>query len=150
MVQICFSCVCSTESSSYSERKNWKKTRLKQGSKTKEGNQNVLVVANSPGSSSLYCRTAIAWLSLRCRPNISTLSLCCRSAVTTLSHRCCYAIATSLLLCCCTDVTPLSHRYPSTVAPLLLLLLSLRSRTAIAPPSPRCQTATAPDQRGYK
>ena len=141
-----FSRVCSTDSSSCSERKNWKKTRLKQGSKTKEGNQNVVVVANSPDSSSLNCQTAIAPLLLRYLPNIATLSLCCRSAVTTLSHRYCSAVATPLLLRCRAPVTPLSHRYPSTVTPLLSLLLSIRSRTAISPLSRRCLTATAPSQ----
>ena len=95
-------------------------------------------------------RSNITPLSLRCCPNIATLSLCCRSAVTTLSHRYCSAVATPLLLHCRAPVTPISHRYPSTVAPLLSLLLLLRSCTAIAPPSRCCQTATAPDQRGYK
>ena len=37
LVQKYFSRVCSTNSISCSERKNWKKGRLKQGSKTKEG-----------------------------------------------------------------------------------------------------------------
>ena len=76
-----FSRVCSTDSSSCSERKNWKKKRLKQGRKTKEGNQNVVVVANSPGSSSLYCRTAIAPLSPRYCYAVTLLSLRCHNAI---------------------------------------------------------------------
>ena len=129
MVQICFSHVCSTDSSSCRERKNWKKTRLNQGSKTKEGNQNVVVVANSPGSSSLYCRTAIAPLSLRCRPDIATLSLCCCSAVTTLSHRYCSAVATPLL----PVVALLSHRYHTGTPPLSLRCYRSCCRYAVAP-----------------
>ena len=93
-------------------------------------------------------RSGIAPVLLGCRPDIATLSLCCRSAVTTLSHRYCSAVATPLLLCCRAPVTPLSHRYPYTVAPLLSLLLSLRSYTAIAPPSRRCQTARRQCNRG--
>ena len=97
-----------------------------------------------------YNRSTVEPLSLRCRPDIATLLLCCRSAVTTLLHRYCSAIATPLLLCCPAPVTPLSHRYCSTVALLLLLLMLLRSPTAIAPLLRRCRTATAPAQRGYK
>ena len=49
------------------------------------------------------------------------------------------------MLRCRAAVAPLSHRYCSTVAPLLLLLLSLRSRTAIAALSLHCRsTAVAP------
>ena len=123
--------------------KNWKKTRLKQGSKTKEG------------KSKRCCRRQFTWiiiapLSNHCRTDIATLSLCCRSAVAPLSHRYRSAVAPPLLLRCCAAVAPLSHRYCSTVAPLLSLLLSLNSRTAIAPLLRRCQTAIAPAQRGYK
>ena len=102
LVQIYFSRVCSTDSSSCSEQKNWKKTRLKQGSKTKEGNKNVVVVANSPGSSLLYCRTAIAPLSLR---------YC--SAIAPLSPRYCYAV-TLLSLRCHNAITPLLFRFNGT------------------------------------
>ena len=95
-------------------------------------------------------RSTVEPLSLRCRTDIATLSLCCRSDVAPLSHRDRSAVATPMLLRCCAAATPLSQRYHSTVAPLLSLLLLLRSRTAIAPLSRCCRTATAPAQRGYK
>ena len=128
MVQICFSHVCTTDSSSCSEQKNWKKKRLKQGSKAEEGNQNVVVVAKSPGSSSLYCRTAIAPLSLRyrssiaplllrCRPDIAMLSLYCCSAVSTLLHRYCSIVPPSLSLRCRAAFTPISHPCRAVVEP---------------------------------
>ena len=136
-VQIYSSRVFSTDSSSCSERKIWKKTRLKQRSKTKEGNQNVVVVDNSPGSH----RSTVESLSLRCLTNIATLLLCCRSAVAPLSHRYCSTVATPMSIRCRTAVTPLLHRYRSTVAPLLSLVLLLRSHTAIAPVSIHCCSA---------
>ena len=81
-------------------------------------------------------RYAVILLLLRCHNAITPLLFCCRyAAVAPLSHSC---------------HTAITHWYPSTVALLLSLLLSLRSRTAIAPTSRRCQTATAPAQRGYK
>ena len=95
-------------------------------------------------------RSTVAPLLLRCRTDIATLLLCCRSAVAPLSHRYRSAVATPLLLRCRAAVTTLSHWYCFTVAQLLSLLLSLRSRTAIALLSRRCQTAIAPAQRGYK
>ena len=49
-----------------------------------------------------------------------------------------------------TAIAPLLHRYCATVAPLLSLLLLLRSRTAIALLSVHFQTAVALAQRGYK
>ena len=98
----------------------------------------------------LSCRTAIApllhryysavaALSHRCRTDIATLSLCCRSDVALLSHHYRYNGAPPLFLCCRVAVAPLLHRYSSTVAPLLPLLILLRSRTAIAPLSLRCR-----------
>ena len=154
LVQKYFSRVCSTDSISCSERKNWNKTRLKQGSKTKEGKSKRCCRRQSTwliiALLSNHYRSAIALLSLRCRTDIATLLLCCRSAVAPLSHRYRSAIATPLSLRCSSVVTPLSHRYRSTVAPLLSLLMSLRSRTTIAPLSRRCRTAISPAQRGYK
>ena len=91
-----------------------------------------------------FCRYAVAPLLHRRRAVVE------QHAVTTLSHRYCSAVVTPMLLCCRAPVTPLSHRYPSIVAPLKSLLLSLRSRTAIALLSRRCRTKTAPAQRGYK
>ena len=98
---------------------NRKKIILKQDNKSRKGDQNVVVVANPPGSSSLRCRTAIA----------------------PLSHRYRYAVAPPLSLCCCAAAAPLSHRYRSTVDPLLSLLMSLRSRTAMASRSRHCRSA---------
>ena len=133
--------------------KNWKKKRLKQGSKTKEVKSKRCCHRQSTWLIIALLlhryRSAIAPLLLRCCTYIATLSLWCRSDVAPLFHRYCSAVATQLLLRCRAAVTPLSHRYCSTVTPLLLLLLSLRSRTAIAPLSCRCQTAIAPSQRGY-
>ena len=71
--------------------------------------------------------------------------LCCRSAVAQLSHRYRSDVAPPLFICCCADVALLLHLYRSTVAPLLLFLLLLRSRTAIAPLSRHCRSnAVAP------
>ena len=118
-------------------------------------NQNVVVVANAPGSSSLYCRTVIAplshqycyavpLLSLHCRTAIAPLLFRYRSVVTLLSHLYRTGIAPLLLRCCQSfcryAVTLLSHRYPSTIAPLLSLLLSLRS----PPISNRCRSVVEP------
>ena len=86
-------------------------------------------------------RSTVEPLLLRCCTDIATLSLCCRSAVALISHRYRSAVSTPLLLSCRTDVAPLSHRYRSTVAPLLSLLMLLRSRTAISPVSLHCRSA---------
>ena len=133
MVQICFSRVCSTDSSSCSERKNWKKTRLKQGSKPKEGNQNVVVVANSPDSTSLYCQTAIAPLSPQYRYAVTLLSLRCCNAIAPLLFRFRYAAVNPLLRCCHTAITPvLLHCRSPAVAPAVATQ-SHRYRTVVAP-----------------
>ena len=142
-----FSCVCSTDSFSCSERKNWKKTRLKQGSKTKEG------------KSKRCCRHQSNWIIIALRSHrycsaVTPISLRCCSVVAPLSHRYCTGIAPLLLRCCrsccCYVVAPLLQPYCSTVSLLLLLLLLLHSRTAIALLSRRCRTAVAPSQIGYK
>ena len=140
-----FSRDCSTDSISCSEQKKRKKTILKQDSKLRKEGQNVTVVANPPGSSSLRCCTAITPLSLRCLSSVAPLSHRYCYAVAPLSLRCCSAAVAPLLLRCRTAFAPLlfhcrsaavapavdtqSHRYRSTVAPLLSLLLSLRSRS---------------------
>ena len=123
-----------------------KKKILKQDSKSRKENQNVVVVANPHGSSSLRCRTAIATLSHRyCydvtpmlhryRYAVAPLSLRCCTAIAPISFRCCSATVAPLLRRCRTDNAPLSlhcrsaapdvntqsHRYRSTVAPLLLM-----------------------------
>ena len=99
-------------------------------------------------------------LLLRCRTDIATLSICCRSAVAPLSHRyrplslrhcrsvvdplslrCRTAIVPLPLRRCCSVVALMSQRYCSTVTPLLLILLSLRSHTFIAPISRHSRSA---------
>ena len=134
---------CSTDSFLYSERKNRKKTRLKQDIKSRKENQNVVVVANPPGSSLLRCRTtidpllhryryAVALLSPRCRTAIAPLSFRYRDAavapaVTTQSHRYHTAITPLSRHCCSAAVAPAvapavatqSHGYRSVVGPLL-------------------------------
>ena len=118
--------------------KNWKKTRLKQGSKTKEGNQNFVVVANLPGSSSLYCRTAIAPLSPRYRYTVTLLSLRCHNAIAPLLFRCQYADVAPLSRCCHTAIAPVSlHCRSAAVAPALATQ-SHRYRTGIDPLLLRC------------
>ena len=128
-----FPCDCSTDSISCSERKNRKKKRLKQESKSRKEDKTLL---SSPIHLAHHC-SAVAPLSLCCRTAIATLSLCCRSAVASLSHRYRTDIAPLSLRCCRSwcryAVAPLLHRYCATVAFLLSLLLSLGSCTAIAP-----------------
>ena len=137
LVQKYFSRVCSTDSFSCSERKNWKKTRLKQGSKTKEGNQNVAVVANSPGSTFLYCQTDIAPLSPRYRYAVTLLSLRCHNAIAPLLFRCCYAAVAPLSRCCHTAITPVSLHCRSAAFAPAVDTQSHRYRTVVAPLSNR-------------
>ena len=105
-----FSRVYSTDIFTCSERKNWKKTRLKQGSKTKEG------------KSKHCCRHQSNWI-----------------IIALLSHRYCSSVA-PILLRCCSVVAPLSCRYHTVIVPLSLrrcrsvvALLLHRYRTAIPP-----------------
>ena len=126
MVQICFSCVCSTDSISCSERKNWKKRRLKQGSKTKEG------------KSKHCCRCQFTWLiiallSNRYRSAVAPISLRCHSVVARLSQH--YRTATFPLSLrrCCSIVALLSHRYHTGIPPLLLRCCRSCCRYAVAP-----------------
>ena len=92
--------------------KKTEENNIKTIQQIKKGTSNVVVVANTPGSSSLRCCTAIAPLSLR---------FCCS--------------------CCRYAVAPLSHRYRTNVAPLLSLLLLLRSRSCYCL---RCRSIVAP------
>ena len=145
-----FSRDCSTDSISCNEQKKRKKKRLKQDSKSRKEDQNVFVVANPIGSSSLICRTAIIPLSRRYRYTVALLLLRCHTDIAPLSHHYCTAVAPPLLLCCCADVAPLSlHCLSAAFAPVVATQLH-RYRTAIAPLSRRCWTAVAPAQRGYK
>ena len=107
LVQKYFSRVCSTDSISCSERKNWKKTRLKQWSKTKEGKSKRC--CRRPIHLAHH-RSAVAPLLLRCCTNIATLLLCCRSDVAPLSLRCCTATVPLSLRRCRSIVALLSHR----------------------------------------
>ena len=123
--------------------------------KQRKENQNVVVVANPPGSSSLYCWTAIAPLShqyryavalllLRCQTAIAPVSIhCCSAAVASLSHCCCTAIAPVLLHCRSAAVAPavatLSHRYHTGITPLLLSCCRSCCRYAVAPLSHSCR-----------
>ena len=103
----------------------------------------IKTLLSSPIHLAHHCST-VEPISLRCRTDIATLSLCCCSAVATLSHRYCSDVAPPLSLRCCSAVVPLWHRYRSTVSPLLSLLLSIHSRTAIAPLSRHsCSAAVA-------
>ena len=121
--------------------KNWKKTGLKQGIKTKEGK-----------SKRCCCRQStwliIALLSHRYRSAIAPISLRYHSIVAPLSH--CYrtAIVPPLSLRCPAAVVPLSYRYRSTVALLLSLLLPLRSHTAITPVLLHCRSGVVPGPDG--
>ena len=136
LVQKYFSRVCSTDSISCSERKNWKKKRLKQGSKIKEGKSNrccrrqstwliIALLSNryryTVALLLLRCCTAIAPLSLRCHyAAVAPLSRSCRTVIAPLSLHCRTDIA-MLLLCCRSAVATLLHRYCSAVATPLLL-----------------------------
>ena len=161
-----FSRVCSTDSFSCSEQKNWKKKRSKQCSKTKEGKSKFCCRRQSTWLiiallSHRYCY-AVALLLLRCRTAIAPLSFHCRSAAVDLLPRCCRTAIAPLSLHCrsaavAIAVATQSHRYCTAIAPLSLRCCcscvatqSRRYRTAIAPLLRRCWTAVAPAQIGYK
>ena len=95
--------------------KKWKKTRLKQGSKSRKENQNVVVVANPPGSSSLRCRTAIATMLLCYCSAAAPLLLRCRVVVEPLSLRPREGINNSKLNCFCSTVASAVDRKVHTV-----------------------------------
>ena len=124
-------------------------------------NQNVVVVANPPGSSSLYCRTVIDPLSHRYFYVLPLLLLRCCTTIVPLSFRCRYATVAPLSRWCHTAIAPVSlhsrsaavtpavntqsHRYRTGIAPLSLrhcrsvvALLSRRYCTSIAPMLLRC------------
>ena len=117
------------------EENKIKKRQQNKGRKTK-------TLLSPPIHLAHHC-SAVAPLSLRRRTDIATLSPCYCSAAAPLLH--CYrsTVAPPLSLRCCASITPLSHQYRSTVAPLLSLLLSLHSRTAIAPVLLHCSSAAA-------
>ena len=142
-----FSRVCSTDSFSCSERKKLEENKVKKRQQNKRSKIKTLL--SSPIHLAHH-RSAVAPISLRCCTNIATLSLCCRSVVTLMLHRYHTAIVPLSPRLCCSVVALMSHRYRSTISLLLSLLLSIRSRTAIAPLPRRCRTAVAPAQRGYK
>ena len=114
--------------------KKMEEKKLKQDSKSRMEDKNVVVVSNPPGSSLLRCLSVVSPLSHCCRTTVKLLSLRYRYSIAPLSLRCRTAVAPLLSLRRFrAAVAPLSYRYRSTVTPLLSLLLSLRSRTAIAP-----------------
>ena len=117
LAQKYFSCVCVTGSFSCSERNNWKKTRLKQGSKKREW------------KSKRCCRHQPTWLiiallSHQYRSTVAPISLRCRSVVALLSHRYRTDIAPLLIRCCLScchyAVAPLLHHCHAVVEPLSL------------------------------
>ena len=109
--------------------------------KTMHKGRKIKTLLSSP-THLAYHQSTVKPLLLCCCTNIATLSLCCRSAVAPLSHRYRSAGATPLSLRCRAAVTPLLYQYCSTIAPLLSLLMSLCSHTAIAPVSLHCCSAT--------
>ena len=123
MVPKYFSRDCSTGIISCSERKKTEENKIKTRQQIKKGR------------SKRCCRCQSTWLI------IAPLSHCYRSAVAPLLHHYRSSVSPPLSLRCCAAVAPLSHRYCSTVALLLLLLLSLRSRTTIALLSRHCRSA---------
>ena len=112
--------------------------------KTRQQNKErkIKTLLSSPIHLDHHC-SAVAPILLRCCSVVDPLSHRYRTGIAPLSLRCCRS-------CCRYTVAPLLHRYCSTVNLLLLLLLSIHSRTAIAPLSRRCRNAVAPAQRGYK
>ena len=137
MVQKYFSRVCSTDSISFSERKNWKKRRLKQGSKTKEG------------ESKRCCRRQSTWLIIDLLSNrycsaVAPILLRCCSVVAPLSHRYCIDTVPLSLRRCCSVVALLSHRYRTGIAPLSLRCCRSCCRYAVVPLSHRCCAVVEP------
>ena len=117
------------------------KTGRKQDKKREQNKgRKIETLLSSPIHLAHHCST-VEPVSLSCHTDIATLSLCCRSAVALLSHRYRSAVARPLLVRCRAAVTQLMHRYCSTVAPLMSLLLLIRSHTAIAPVSLHCRSA---------
>ena len=137
MVPTHFSRNCSTDSISCSKRKNRKKTRLKQDGKSRKEDQNVVVIANPPGSSSLQCRTAIAPLSQRYRYAVALLSLRCHTDIAPLSFRCRSPAVALSSRCCRTAITPVSLHFRSAAVAPAVDTQSHRYRTAIVPLSLR-------------
>ena len=137
LVQIVFSRVCSTDSSSCSERKNWKKTRLKQGSKTKEG------------KSKHFCLRQFTWfiialLSNRYHSAVAPILLRCRSVVAPMLQRYCTATVPLSLRRCRSVVALLSHRYHTDIVPLSLFCCCSCCRYTVAPLSHRCRAVVEP------
>ena len=137
LVQISFSRVCSTDSSSCSEQKNWKKTRLKQGSKTKEG------------KSYCCCRCQFTWLVItlllnRYHSAVAPISLNCHSCIAPLSQRYCTATVPLSLRRCCSVVALLLQRYHTSIAPLSLRCCRSCCRYAVALLSHRFRAVVEP------
>ena len=137
MVKIFFSRVYSTDNVSCSERKNWKKRRLEQGSKTKEV------------KSKRCCRRQSTWiiialLSNRYRSAVAPISLRCTSVVAPLLHRYRTAIVPLSLRHCRSVVALLSHRYHTGIPPLSLRCCRSCCRYAVALLSHHCRAIVEP------
>ena len=137
LVQKYFSRVCSTDSISCSEQKDWKKTRLKQGRKKKQR------------KSKRCCRRQSTWIIIALLSNrycsaVAPISLSCCSVVAPLSHRYRTAIVSLSLRCCCSVVALLSHRYCTGIAPLSLRCYCSCCRYAVTPVSHRCGAVVKP------
>ena len=142
LVQICFSRICSTDSILCSERKKWKKTRLKQGSKTKEGKSKRCCCRQSTWI--IITLLSIAPLLHRYRYAVALLSLRCRTAIAPLLFHCCYTAVAALSRCCHTAIAPVSlHCRSAAVAPAVATQ-SHRYRTVVAPLSNR--NRSSPDR----
>ena len=129
--------MCSTDNISCSERKNWKKRRLKQGSKTKEG------------KSKRCCRRQSTWLiitllSNRYRSAVAPISLRYHSVVAPLSQRYRTATVPLSLRRLRSVVALLSHRYNTGIPPLSLRCCYSCCRYAVAPLSHRCRAVVEP------
>ena len=137
LVRKYFSRVCGIDSISCSERKSWKKRRLKYGRKTKEG------------KSKHCCRCQSTWLIIAILSNrycsvVAPISLRCRSVLAPLPQRYRTATVPLPLRRCCSFVALLSHRYRTGIAPLLLRCCRSCCRYAVAPLSHRCRTVVEP------
>ena len=119
------------------QQQNWKKRRLKQGSKTKEG------------KSKRFCHRQSNWLiiallSNRYRSAVAPIWLRCHSFVAPLLQHYCTATVLLWLRRCRSVVALLSHRYRTNIAPFSLRCCRSCCRYTVAPLSHRCQTVVKP------
>ena len=118
--------------------KKLEENKIKTREKNKGRKSKRCCLANSPGSSLLYCRTAIAPLSPQYRYAVTLWSLRCHNAIAPLLFRCRYAAVALLSRSCHTAITPVSlHCRSAAFAPAVATLLH-RYRTGIDPLSLCC------------